>query len=456
MRKWLVVFLSLCHLGVWAQDTTRLSLLFVGDIMQHDSNIAAAFNPLQAKYDYSTCFEYVSPIIRSADLAIGNLELTLAGKPYKGYPQFSAPNELAYELKRAGFDVLVTANNHSVDRGKKGIERTIDVLDTLSILHTGTFKDSSVRATTYPLIIEKNGFRLSLLNYTYATNGIPVPRPTVVNLIDTVKIKQDLVKARSQQSDAIIVFMHWGDEYQSLPNKTQKKLTELCFREGAKLVIGAHPHVLQPMEWRKEKDQFVVYSLGNFVSGQRPRYRDGGAMVWIDLQKVNQDSVSITTIHNAEYELEWVQKSNDTKKEFVIMPLRYFERDTTFMNDKVLQQSLGVFKKDSRSLYAKHNINVFEKDQINYSDSLRYSVCLGSFPEEKSSELFEKAELKNFQMFKVPHGDSHFLLYAGNFHTRISAEGAMVQILTETSFKNVHVARHLEKESSMQPASGNK
>jgi poly-gamma-glutamate capsule biosynthesis protein CapA/YwtB (metallophosphatase superfamily) len=439
----------------FSQDTTRLSLLFVGDIMQHDSNIAAAYNPFSARYDYTSCFEYVAPILKSADLTIGNLELTLAGKPYKGYPQFSAPNELAYELKRVGFDVLVTANNHSVDRGKKGIERTIDVLDTLSMLHTGTFKDSMARATNYPLVIEKNGFRLSLLNYTYATNGIPVPRPTIVNLIDTLQIKTDLAKARSQNSDAIIVFMHWGDEYQSLPNKTQKKLTELCFREGAKLVIGAHPHVLQPMEWRKEKDQFVAYSLGNFISGQRPRYRDGGAMLWIDLNKQTKDSLSVTSIDNARYELEWVQKSNDARKEFVIMPFRYFEADTTFMNDRLLQQSFEVFKKDSRALYSKHNMNVREMIQEKLPDSVRYAVCLGSFSEEVSNAIMEKAELKTYPLFKVPHGNESFLLYAGKFSSRAAAEELMAEILTDTSFKRVHIARHVEVEQSIQPASGN-
>ena len=169
LKPFLSLFILFISWQAHGQDTTRLSLLFVGDIMQHDSNIAAAYNPVTGKYDYSACFEYVAPILKSADLAIGNLELTLAGKPYKGYPQFSAPNELAYELKQVGFDVLVTANNHSVDRGKKGIERTIDVLDTLSMIHTGTFKDSAARANTYPLLIDKNGFRLSLLNYTYST-----------------------------------------------------------------------------------------------------------------------------------------------------------------------------------------------------------------------------------------------------------------------------------------------
>ncbi len=456
MRRILPFLMGLfLQVNSYAQDTTRLSLLFVGDIMQHDSNIAAAFNSDKGNYDYSSCFEYVIPIVRSADLAIGNLELTLAGKPYKGYPQFSAPDELAYELKRVGFDVLVTANNHSVDRGRKGIERTIDVLDTLSMLHTGTFKDSITRQITYPLLIEKNGFRLSLLNYTYATNGIPVPRPTIVNLIDTVQIKADLAKAKNQKTDAIIVFMHWGDEYQSLPNKTQKILTDLCFREGAKFVIGSHPHVLQPMQWRKEQDQFVVYSLGNFISGQRPRYRDGGAMLWIDLKKIRQDSVSVTSIDRAEYELEWVQKSNDSKKEFVMLPFRYFETDTTFISDKLLLDAFRTFRKDTRTLYAKHNLNVTEKSMTSSSpDSLGYSICLGSYSEENSKDVLDNTELSRYQLFKIPHGEMNFYWYAGNFTDQSAAEKALAQIKSKTTLKNIHVAKRLHDDSLPQTLSG--
>ena len=262
--KSVLLFLVL-SLPASAQDTLRLSLLFVGDVMQHDSNIAAAYDMQSKKYNYASCFEYVAPIVRSADLAIGNLELTLAGSPYKGYPQFSAPDALAIELKRIGMDILVTANNHSLDRRRKGLERTLKVLDSLEILHTGTFRDSLERSSVYPLLIEKNGFTFSLLNYTYGTNGIAVTKPNIVNLIDTVAIKADLEKARSQHSDAIIVFMHWGIEYQSLPNQEQKKLAALCLREGAKLVIGSHPHVLQPMVWNKNEDQLIAYSLGNFI-----------------------------------------------------------------------------------------------------------------------------------------------------------------------------------------------
>jgi len=421
-----------------------VSLLFIGDIMQHDSNIAAAYDVVNKKFDYSACFQYVAPILRSADLAIGNLELTLAGSPYKGYPQFSAPDELVKELKRAGIDVLVTANNHSLDRGRKGLERTLAVLDTLQIPHTGTFKDSIQRAAVYPLLIQKNGFTFSLLNYTYGTNGIPVTKPNVINLIDTLRMKKDFAKARAQQADAIVVFLHWGAEYQSLPNKEQKKLAALCFREGATLVIGAHPHVLQPMEWNKEKNQLIAYSLGNFVSGQRPRYRDGGAMLWIEMEKIKQDSITQkTTIKNAEYEFAWVAKTMDEKKEFVMYPFRYFEDDTVTIRPKALQDAFRVFKDDSRALYGKHNVNIPERKQLLHTDSISYSVRLGVFNE--SDSLVENNELLKFYgLRKELHEQGKYVWFAGTFYERDLAVQALVDILSKTDFKRARIVRRVE------------
>jgi poly-gamma-glutamate capsule biosynthesis protein CapA/YwtB (metallophosphatase superfamily) len=353
-----------CLFGLTAQsyaqaDTTRLSLLFIGDIMQHDSQINAAYDPVAGTYNYQECFRHVRPLFESVDLTIGNLELTLAGPPYKGYPQFSAPDELVYELQKSGIDVLVTANNHCVDRGRKGLERTIHVLDSLRIPHTGTFADAASRASLQPLLVEKNGIRLSLLNYTYGTNGITVPSPSIVNLIDTIQMKIDLDSARAQKTDAIVVFLHWGSEYQALPNKSQTSVAEFCFRNGAKLVIGAHPHVLQPMEWRKESDQLVVYSLGNFVSGQRQRYRDGGGMLFVDLLKVSDSLSSITRIDDAAYELQYVY--HNPKNKYVVLPVLDFEFDTTVVRDGKTQALLGRFAADSRLLLVKHNVGVQER-----------------------------------------------------------------------------------------------
>ena len=349
------IFFVLSACVVLAQDSTKLSLLFIGDIMQHDTQIAAAFDASTGKHDYTECFQNVKPVFESADMTIGNLELALGGPPYKGYPAFSAPDELVETLIWSGVDVLVTANNHCLDRGRKGLQRTVAVLDTFGIPHTGTFVDSTHRANTYPLLIEKNGFKISLLNYTYGTNGIAVTKPNIVNYIDTVQIASDIVKAKEQQPDFIITFFHWGDEYQRLPNKAQKKVADFCFKRGVKLVIGAHPHVVQPMEWRKDTDQLVVYSLGNFVSGQTSRYKNGGAMLFVELQKND----SLTTINKAEYDLQYVYR--DASRDYRIIPVRHFESDTTLLAEKVARASLREFASDSRKLFMDHNLNIGER-----------------------------------------------------------------------------------------------
>jgi poly-gamma-glutamate capsule biosynthesis protein CapA/YwtB (metallophosphatase superfamily) len=355
-------FLIFVTVAASAQDTTRLSLIFGGDIMGHDSQIASAYDPVKKTYDYSPCFQFIKRYLESADIAIGNLELTFAGPPYKGYPQFSSPDQLGVGLKASGFDVLVTSNNHCVDRGRKGLERTIVMLDSFKIPHTGTFADTVSRMNDYPLIIEKNGFKLALLNYTFSTNGLPVAKPNVVNRIDTVVMKKDLDKAKSLSPDAIIVFTHWGVEYESLPRKSDKAVTEFCFRNGAKLVIGAHPHVLQPMEWRKEKDQFVAYSLGNYVSGQRKRYTDGGALAFIELEKIAfQPDSAVTHIDSAAYYLHWVYRTVDAGKDYYMLPVHKVEHDVkNFIKDEASKAAFKVFVEDSRKLYKTHNENVNE------------------------------------------------------------------------------------------------
>ena len=181
----------------------------------------------------------------------------------------------------------------------------------------------------------------------------------------------DLAMAKAMNTDAVIVFVHWGSEYQSLPSKWQKDVAAYCFQKGAQLVIGAHPHVLQPMEWSKEKNQLVAYSLGNFVSGQRKRYTDGGGMITLDFQKVTfPDSSSITTIDTANYILEWVYRTTDSQKNYHVLPVPSFENDTTgFIRDSASREAFKTFVTDSRALYKKHNIGVDENTSI-ASDSL--------------------------------------------------------------------------------------
>lgn len=414
MKKFSLLFSFLFVFGlVSAQDTTRLSLLFLGDIMQHDSQISDAYDKVTKKYNYDPCFQFVQPYIQSVDMAIGNLELTLAGPPYKGYPQFSAPDELLHSLKNAGVDVLVTANNHCVDTGKKGLERTVMMLDSLKIPHTGTFVDEVDKLNNHPLILTKNGFKLALLNYTYGTNGLPVTKPNIVNMIDTASIRQDLIKAKAMKPDAIIVFTHWGSEYQSLPSKWQKDVGEFCFRHGAQLVIGAHPHVLQPMQFRKDKNQLIAYSLGNFVSGQRKRYTDGGAMITMDLEKVTfNDQSSITTIKNPEYTLEWVYRTADAEKNYYILPVPEFEKDTTgFIKDKESKAAFKLYAEDSRALYKKHNIEIPENTDIAPDTLVTYKVQYTSAAPDANERTMTQAPY-GFEKLNV-NGTDQF--YSGEF-----------------------------------------
>lgn len=347
-----------------AEDSIlSIKLAFAGDIMQHKPQIDAAYIDSIDGYDYTPVFRFVKDIISHADIAIANLETTLGGKPYTGYPQFSAPDTLAWFIKDAGFDMLVTANNHSVDRSGKGILGTITNLDRYGIPHTGIFKDSAERALKYPLIMEKNGIKIAFLNYTYGTNGLIPPSPYIVNMIDTAVIKQDLIKAKSLKPDAIIVVYHWGIEYQRNENKEQTQIAKFSFEQGADLVIGAHPHVIQPtkkMTYTRDSTQksgWVVYSMGNFVSNQRDRYRDAGEIVFFNLSK-NKNSGKIS-IDSAAFVPTWVYIKPNPKTYF-ILPSAAFVEDTTFIEigkDKMLQSL-----EDTRKLLLHDSLDLHEMD----------------------------------------------------------------------------------------------
>jgi poly-gamma-glutamate synthesis protein (capsule biosynthesis protein) len=289
-----------------AIDTVRM--VFVGDVMGHDMQITGAWRDGgDTCYNYHPVFQWVNDYISSADIAVANLEVTLAGPPYKGYPQFSSHQSLSYALRDAGFDALLTANNHTLDRGKRGMERTLAVLDSIGMPHTGTFKDSAERKANHPLIVEKNNVRVALLNYTYGTNGITVEKPSIVNYIDTALIADDLAAARRLKPDYIIVCIHWGEEYQIAENATQRSTAAFLARNGCNLIVGGHPHVVQPISRAPTGNGdsiAVAYSLGNFLSNQRDRYRDGGISLDVTLIKKG----GAVTLHSIGYEFFWVYR----------------------------------------------------------------------------------------------------------------------------------------------------
>ena len=316
----LLMLLGGSYANAQPSDTT-LRLVFAGDLMGH---VAIHTGAQQGKnaYNYAPSFQYVKDYIQSADLAVINLEVTLGGAPYTGYPCFSAPDAYAAAARDAGFDIMTTANNHCMDRGKRGLERTIDVLDSLRIQHLGTYKNSRCRQEQHPLIVERNGIRLALLCYTYGTNGISVRQPNVVNMIDTAVMRDDLNAARRKQADYVIAIVHWGIEYQHHHNATQETLANWLLQNGCDAIIGSHPHVVQDIVSGTDgsaasSPQLVVYSLGNYLSNQRKKGCDGGIMVEMELRK----SAGRTTLHNAAYLPFWVDRAVvDGRRQYILVP----------------------------------------------------------------------------------------------------------------------------------------
>ncbi|NPA68362.1 MAG: CapA family protein [Chlorobi bacterium] len=355
---------NICINDTAKTDSTQntVSMLFIGDIMGHGPQIRSAYNPKTKKYNYDTVFYYIKNIMSEPDFTIANLEVTLAGPVYKGYPQFSSPDALAQAGKNAGIDLFVTANNHCVDRRLQGLNRTIDILDTLRILHTGTFKNKEARDTTNLIILEKNNIKVGILNYTYGTNGIPVPKPAVVNLIDTAVMHTDIAGAKKDSLDKLIIVLHFGSEYQSHPNKAQTDLVSFLFDKGADIIIGSHPHVIQKMMYLPGndsiKEHFVAYSLGNFVSNQRKTKTDGGVMAQIVLKKENGK----TFIDTSNYILTWVYKKPRANGlyYYFILPAADYENKKTFFKNSADYEKMMLYIRDSRTLLNKENLNVSE------------------------------------------------------------------------------------------------
>lgn len=338
-----------------SKNTEELSLIFIGDFMGHLDQINAAYNPQNNAYDYNDCFKYVKPILSDADITIGNLEVTLGIKPYSGYPQFSSPASYASAIKNAGVDVLMTANNHSCDKRKQGIEKTIEILDSLKISHTGTFINKVEKDLQSPLILIKNGFKLAFLNYTYGTNGILPTHPNIVNYLDKKSIAEDVKNAKVLNPDEIIVFVHWGTQYENSPSKEQKDWFSYFKSLGVRIVIGSHPHVLQPMLLKN--DTLVVYSLGNFISHQRTFPRDGGAIFKLNLIKEKNK----VKIKNATYNLTWVYEPIiNGKKKYFVLPVKDFEDNSSEYLDKKNYNKMMRFTNHARNLLSKENMGIME------------------------------------------------------------------------------------------------
>lgn len=304
-------------------EPTVAHLMVAGDIMSHMPITNDAYVAQEDRYDYGHMLQFAADQLASADYAVGNLETTLAGGPnYSGYPAFNSPDALAYDIKAAGFDLVSTANNHCRDKGLDGLYRTLDILDEAGLAHVGTYRSQAERdANSGIYVADVGGISVAFLSYTYGLNGFQLSSDTMyaVNLFNLdyyttlsqpneTLMKADLAAARALNTDLIAVMIHWGVEYQDTQNSYQEYLAEFLVGQGADLVLGGHPHVLQPYEtvtatgWDGAEHQgFVCYSLGNFLSNQQELETKTTVILDLELTKDSQGGTTVTGVSYTPY-----------------------------------------------------------------------------------------------------------------------------------------------------------
>jgi poly-gamma-glutamate capsule biosynthesis protein CapA/YwtB (metallophosphatase superfamily) len=323
-----------------------IELVAVGDVMVHEMQLRAQFDALSNEYNFENNFKYIKPYIQNADIALANLETTFAGadKKYQGYPIFNTPDSLADALKDTGFDIISTSNNHTFDTGIYGLLRTVEVLKDRNLGVIGTRKSEEEQSF---IVKDVKGIKIGFSAYTYETprngenktiNGLVVPSQ-YGNLIDSfsyeylqndmLKIKERVGLMKQQGAEVVVFYMHWGNEYQRQPSSYQTNIAKTLADFGVDIILGSHPHVLQPIEYVQSSDgsrqTLVVYSMGNIISNQQYeymdiRYSEDGIIVSINITKDFENNT--ISIENISYVPTWVHKYNaNGKNVYEILPL---------------------------------------------------------------------------------------------------------------------------------------
>lgn len=299
-----------------------IHLAAIGDVLIHDTVYEDA-KTANNQYNFDPMFAGVKDLLAEADITVANQE-SMAGGTELGlssYPCFNSPHEIIDTLVKSGVDIVTIANNHTLDRGEKGILSATNYYHKINLPYVGSYQNEADKVK--PRILSRNGIKLGFLAYTYGTNGIPVPKGKdyLVNLIDEEKIHADIENIKPLV-DVVVVSMHWGNEYQRIPTDAQKNLAVKLANDGADLIIGHHPHVLQPMEWIETNDgrkSFVAYSLGNFLSGQMWDYKDIGGVLNIEIVKELKDNQTMISLQNPRFTPTYVSSTH--LRDYKVIPL---------------------------------------------------------------------------------------------------------------------------------------
>lgn len=320
MKKLLLIFYIISNLTHYALADSKLTLIMGGDALLH----ASVYNDAKQEngdYDFSSMLKALEDVIPKYDLAFYNQETILGGKELglSTYPAFNSPQEFGDNMLSLGFNLVSLANNHTLDRGEKAVKSSLAYWKDKPALTAGSYESFQTRNA--PKILEKNGIKYALLAYTYGTNGIPVPKGKeyLVNVYTKAMLEND-IRAIREQVDLLIVSMHWGIEYEFEPNAEQKKYAKLLADLGVDLVIGTHPHVVQPVEYIG--DTLVFYSLGNLISAQKGTNKRIGMLGSVEIEKLENGKVAIKnpkveliyTYYNSrfrDFKLMWFSELNN-------------------------------------------------------------------------------------------------------------------------------------------------
>jgi poly-gamma-glutamate capsule biosynthesis protein CapA/YwtB (metallophosphatase superfamily) len=301
----------------------EITIAAIGDMLIHSSVYNDARDE-SGGYDFKPMLERVKPFLSDATISIANQETMIGGTALglSSYPTFNSPTEVGDALKWAGIDVVSLANNHTLDRGEKAIQQAIKHWETIDMMYTGAYKNEKDQETTRIYKTEE-GISVAFLSYTYGTNGIPVPTGGnyLVNLIDLKKIATDIEEAQ-EEADAVVVSLHFGNEYERMPNQAQMDLVQFVANQGADVVIGHHPHVLQPVDWvtgEKGNKTLVIYSLGNFLSGQDEYFRQVGGVMKFSITKTIENGDTAITVHTPEFLPTYVKYEN--WRDYEVIPM---------------------------------------------------------------------------------------------------------------------------------------
>ncbi|MBN8193209.1 CapA family protein [Bacillus sp. NTK074B] len=293
--------------------TSSASLAAIGDILLHDTVYNDAKN--DNGYNFTPMFSPIKDMLETPDFLIANQESTPGGVELgvSSYPLFNSPKDIVKSLQEVGVDAVTNANNHSLDQGEKGLLSAIEYYEKISMPYVGAFKsrEDQERIRTFNV----NGIKFALLSFTYGTNGIPVPegKEYLVNLIDEHKMIQEITKAKSLNVDLVVMSLHWGNEYQRFPTEEQERLAKVLTDHGVDIIFGHHPHVLQPLQTYKTSDgreAVVVYSLGNFLSGQKDDFKDIGGMVTVQVEKMMNPAGSKITYPSIQFQPTFVSENH--------------------------------------------------------------------------------------------------------------------------------------------------